>query len=86
MVQKTYICYPPYDMATCIAMLTNISASVILITQIELHFHERYKAYSESVIGGRLRDIIKQEPNVFSFTYQLVMLSETSLSFPLSSI
>lgn len=29
-VQKTYICYPPYDMATCIAMLTNISASVIL--------------------------------------------------------
>ena len=65
---KTYICYPPYDMATCIAMLTNISASVILITQIELHFHERYKAYSESVIGGRLRDIIKsKEPNVFSF-------------------
>ena len=72
-VQKTYICYPPYDMATCIAMLTNISASVILITQIELHFHERYKAYSESVIGGRLRDIIKAKNRMFSLlSYQLM--------------
>lgn len=72
-VKNTYICYPPYDMATCIAMLTNISASVILITQIELHFHERYKAYSEAVIGGRLRDITKAKNRMFSLlSYQLM--------------
>lgn len=72
-VKHTYICYPPYDMATCIAMFTNISASVILITQIELHFHERYKAYSEAVIGGRLRDITKAKNRMFSLlSYQLM--------------
>ena len=72
-VKDTYICYPPYDMATCIAMFTNISASVILITQIELHFHERYKAYSEAVIGGRLRDIEKAKNRMFSLlSYQLM--------------
>lgn len=65
-VSNTYICYPVYDMATCIAMFTNISASVILITQIELHFHERYKAYSEAVIGGRLADIKKAKKRMFT--------------------
>lgn len=73
LVNNTYVCYPPYDMATCIAMFTNISASVILITQIELHFHERYKAYSEAVIGGRLRDIEKAKSRMFSLlSYQLI--------------
>lgn len=72
-VKNTYVCYPPYDMATCIAMFTNISASVILITQIELHFHERYKAYSEAVIGGRLIDITKAKNRMFSLlSYQLM--------------
>lgn len=72
-VKKTYVCYPAYDMATCIAMFTNISASVILITQIELHFHERYKAYSEAVIGGRLIDIKKSKNRMFSLlSYQLM--------------
>jgi uncharacterized membrane protein len=72
-VKDTYICFPPYDMATCIAMFTNISASVILITQIELHFHERYKAYSEAVIGGRMRDIEKAKNRMFSLlSYQLM--------------
>ena len=72
-VKDTYVCYPPYDMATCIAMFTNISASIILITQIELHFHERYKAYSEAVIGGRLRDIENAKSRMFSLlSYQLM--------------
>lgn len=72
-VKNTYICFPTYDMATCLAMFTNISASVILITQIELHFHERYKAYSEAVIGGRLIDITKAKNRMFSLlSYQLM--------------
>ena len=56
-VVKSFVCNQPYDMATCIAMFTNISATVIFIARIEMHFHEKYRAYSESVIGGKWTDI-----------------------------
>lgn len=56
-VVDSFVCAQPYDMATCLAMFTNISASIIFISRIEMHFHERYKAYSEAVIGGRGSDI-----------------------------
>lgn len=54
---NTFVCCQPYDMASCLAMFTNISASVIFIARTEMQFHERYKAYSEAVIGGRGSDI-----------------------------
>lgn len=53
----TFVCCQPYDMASCLAMFTNISSSVIFIARTEMHFHNRYKAYSEAVIGGRGLDI-----------------------------
>lgn len=53
----TFVCCQPYDMASCLAMFTNISSSVIFIARTEMHFHDRYKAYSEAVIGGRGMDI-----------------------------
>ena len=56
-VVKSFVCVTTYDMATCLAMFTNISASVIFISRVEMNFHERYKAYSEAVIGGRGADI-----------------------------
>lgn len=56
-VVKSFVCVTSYDMASCLAMFTNISASVIFISRVEMHFHERYKAYSEAVIGGRGTDI-----------------------------
>ncbi|MDE5587629.1 MAG: exopolysaccharide Pel transporter PelG [Acetatifactor sp.] len=56
-VKGGFICMPTYDMATCLAMFTNITASMIFISRVEMHFHERYKAYSEAVIGGRGSDI-----------------------------
>ncbi len=56
-VANSFVCAQPYDMATCLAMFTNISASIIFISRVEMHFHERYKAYSEAVIGGRGSDI-----------------------------
>ena len=37
-VVKSFVCNQPYDMATCIAMFTNISATVIFIARIEMHF------------------------------------------------
>ena len=47
-------------------MLTNISASVIFIARVEMHFHGRYKAYSEAVIGGRGRDILTAKKRMFA--------------------
>ena len=64
-VAHSFICAPQYDLATCLAMLTNISATVILISRIEMNFHEKYKAYSEAVIGGRGLDIRNAKNRMF---------------------
>ena len=56
-VADTFVCVTSYDLATCLAMFTNLSSSVIFISRVEMHFHARYKAYSEAVIGGRKMDI-----------------------------
>ncbi len=64
-VRDSFVCMPTYDMATCLAMFTNISASVIFISRVEMHFHERYKKYSEAVIGGRGMDIRNAKERMF---------------------
>ncbi len=62
---NSFVCAPPYDMATCIAMFTNISATVILIARMEMNFHDKYKAFSEAVIGGRGSDIRNCQDRMF---------------------
>lgn len=62
---KTFVCNQPYDMATCLAMFTNISASVIFISRIEMNFHERYRDYSDAVFGGRGLDIRNTKARMF---------------------
>ncbi len=64
-VAKSFVCMTPYDMATCLAMFTNITANVIFTTRVEMHFHERYKLYSEAVIGGRGMDIESSKKRMF---------------------
>lgn len=64
-VQGGFVCMPTYDMATCLAMFTNISATIIFISRVEMHFHGRYKAYSEAVIGGRGVDIDNAKKMMF---------------------
>lgn len=64
-VADSFVCVTTYDMATCIAMFTNISSSVIFISRVEMHFHARYKAYSEAVIGGRGMDIELTKKRMF---------------------
>ncbi len=65
-VEKVFVCAPSYDMATCIAMFTNISATIIFISRVEMYFHKRYRAYSEAVIGGRGVDIDNTKRRMFS--------------------
>ncbi|MCD7837073.1 MAG: exopolysaccharide Pel transporter PelG [Lachnospiraceae bacterium] len=64
-VAESFVSVTTYDMATCIAMFTNISSSVIFISRVEMHFHERYKNYSEAVIGGRGMDISNAKDRMF---------------------
>lgn len=64
-VVKSFVCMTTYDMASCLAMFTNITASVIFISRVEMRFHERYKAYSEAVIGGRGNDIENAKRRMF---------------------
>ena len=64
-VRDSFVYAPTYDLATCIAMFTNQSATIIFISRVELYFHERYKAYSEAVIGGRLEDIQNSKNRMF---------------------
>ncbi|MCI9446628.1 MAG: exopolysaccharide Pel transporter PelG [Lachnospiraceae bacterium] len=64
-VAKSFVCAPAYDMATCLAMFTNISSTIILISRLEMHFREKYKGYSEAVIGGRAVDIRNAQKRMF---------------------
>ena len=63
---KTFVTCMPYDMATCLAMFTNISATIIFIVNVELHFRDRYRRYFEAVLGGRGHDIRNAKVRMFS--------------------
>lgn len=58
-VANVFISAPTYDVATYIAMLSNISILVIFVVNVETKFHEAYKEYCESIIGAAGKDIVK---------------------------
>lgn len=62
---NTFVCNQPYDMATCLAMFTSISASVIFISRVEMYFHQRYRDYADAVYGGRGIDIRNTRRRMF---------------------
>lgn len=64
-IRNVYYCNQPYDMATCLAMLMNVSANVLFISRLEMHFHSRYKEYTDCVIGGKLDRIEKAKARMF---------------------
>lgn len=70
---KSFVCAETYDYATCVAMFTNISASIIFIALVEMHFNARYKQYSEAIIGGRLLDIQKTQMRMFRLLADEIM-------------
>ncbi len=64
-IVRSFVYNQPYDMASCLAMFTNLSATIIFITNIEMHFHEKYRSYSEAVIGGKRADIVNAKKRMF---------------------
>ena len=72
-VVKSFVCMQCYDMASCLAMFTNITASVIFLTRVEMYFHDKYKRYSEAVIGGRKMDVDTAKNRMFRQLMEEVM-------------
>ena len=71
-----FVSAEPYDMASFIALITNISATVIFISRVEMNFHSRYKGYSEAVIGGRYLDVKTAQDHMFlSLASELLSLA-----------
>lgn len=64
-VAKSFVFAQPYDLASCIAMFTNLSATVILAVQVENRFDEKYRAFSAQINGGRGRDIRQAQQRMF---------------------
>ncbi len=84
-VRDSFVCAEPYDMATFLALATNISATVIFITSVERKFHEKYRGYSEAVIGGRLSDIEIAKKRMFD-QLSMQLLELTRLQFIISVV
>lgn len=64
-VYNTYVSNETYDMASFLAMFTNLSATVFFITRVEMKFREKYKTYNEAIIGGKLKTIKNCEERMF---------------------
>jgi uncharacterized membrane protein len=84
-VANSFVCAESYDFATCIGMFTNLSSTVIFVVLIETHFNERYKQYSEAIIGGRLIDIRKTKSRMMRTLSELLM-SLVRIQFVVSTV
>jgi len=75
-VADSFVSAPAYDLAACMGMVTNISASIVFISRVEMKFNEKYKGYSEAVIGGRGMDVDNAKHRMFrQLTAELVQLT-----------
>ncbi len=65
-ISKTFLVAPSYDLASCIAMFTNISFMVAFVVQIETSFYDKYNYYCHMLVGGNKNDINKAKHQMFS--------------------
>lgn len=64
-VAKTYYSHQTYDMASCLAMFTNISTMILFTVVAETRFHDVYQIYMECIIGGTYKLIRKNKKIMF---------------------
>lgn len=62
---KTFYTNQAYDMATYLAMLTNIFIMVVFTVSVETKFHTAYKEYMEAVLGGTYKMLVKGRKKMF---------------------
>lgn len=56
-IAKSYISMQSYDMASFLAMFTNISTLILFTVMAETQFHNKYQKYNEAVIGKTWEEI-----------------------------
>lgn len=71
-VAKSYVSMQSYDMASCLAMFTNISTIIIFTVMAETKFHDKYQKYNEAVIGKKLNDINRTKKSMFRLLIQQI--------------
>lgn len=64
-IAKSYVSMQSYDMATFLAMFTNISTSILFTVMAETKFHTKYQKYNEAVIGKTWEEIEMQKNFMF---------------------
>lgn len=64
-VAKSYVSMQSYDMASFLAMFTNISTIIIFTVMTETQFHTKYQKYNESVIGNTWQRIENDKKSMF---------------------
>ena len=80
-VASTYYSHQAYDMASCLAMFTNISVMVSFMGVVETRFHTAYKEYMEGVIGGTYKMIAKGRKKLFrTLSQQIIQVFGTQIA------
>ena len=69
-IAKSYVSMQNYDMASTLAMFTNISTIILFTVMAETKFHTKYQGYNESVIGKTLHEINMTKNSMFKLLVQ----------------
>ncbi len=70
LVAKSYISMQSYDMASFLAMFTNISTLILFTVMVETKFHSKYQRYNEAVIGKTWSEIEMHKNYMFKLLVQ----------------
>lgn len=56
-IAKSYVSMQSYDLASFLAMFTNISTLILFTVMVEIKFHMKYQEYNEALTGKTLEEI-----------------------------
>lgn len=71
-IAKSYVSMQSYDMATFLAMFTNISTIILFTVMAETKFNTKYQAYNEAVIGNTWSEIESYKESMFRLLIQQI--------------
>lgn len=71
-IAKSYVSMQSYDMASALAMFTNISTIILFTVMAETKFHTKYQRYNESVIGKTWTEISIAKKSMFKLLVQQI--------------
>ncbi len=71
-VADSYYTMQPYDMASSIALFTNISTIIIFLVMAETRFHEKYHKYIECIIGSTYEEMKRKKESMFRLLIRII--------------